>query len=121
MYSPGNYLLQKLAARKATLAKVDIPEDRRTKWMEILVKSFMSTEESGSEELPDGTSRQVMYVKPLPWRHPKVNKFLGQLTTINESGKSKRATQQTLPRIQGETSTRSKPAEFSSTFWGFEK
>ena len=120
MYAPGNCLLQKLVARKATLAKVDIPEDR-TKWMEILVKSFMCSEESGSEELPDGTSRQVMFVKPLLWCHPKVNKFLGQLMTINKRGKSKRATQQTLPRIQGETSTRSKPAEFSSTFWGFEK
>lgn len=84
MYEPRNYLLQKLAARKATLTKVDILEDRRMKWMEILVKSFMSSEESGSEELPDGISRQVMFVKPLPWRHPKVNQFLGQLTTIND-------------------------------------
>ena len=84
MYEPRNYLLQKLVARKATLTKVDILEDRRMKWMEILVKSFMSSEESGSEELPDGISRQVMFVKPLPWRHPKVNQFLGQLTTIND-------------------------------------
>lgn len=113
--------MQKLASRKATLAKVDVPEDRKTKWMEILVKSFMSSEESGSEELPDGTSRQVMFVKPLPWRHPKVDKFLGQLTAINDKGKSKRAVQQTLPRVQGETSTRPKPTEFSNTFWGFGK
>ena len=56
-----------------------------------------------------------MFVKRLPWHHPKVNKFLGQLSTINDKGKSKRAVQQTLPRVQGETSFTPKPAEFSST------
>ena len=67
-----------------TLAKVDVPEERKTRWMEILVKSFMSSEESGDEELPDGSTRPVMFVKPLPWRHPKVNKFLSQFTAIND-------------------------------------
>ena len=89
--------------------------------MEILVKSFMSSEESGNEELPDGLSRPVIFVKPLPWHHPKVDKFLSQLTATNDKGKSKLAVQQTLPPVQGETSSGPKPAEFSGTFWGFGK
>ena len=88
--------------------------------MEILVKSFMSSEESGIEETQDGGERSVMVIKPLPWRHPKVNKFLGQLSTISDKEKSKRAKQQTLPRVQGESSSRPKPPEFAPDFWGFD-
>ena len=108
-----------MTARTATLTKANISEDKNKRWMDILVKSFMSSEESGTEQLDDGSTRPVIFVKPLPWRHAKVTKFLGQLSFIIEKGKSKRAKQQTLPRVEGEVSSRPKPQEFPSDFWGY--
>ena len=43
--------------------------------MKIMTKDFMSSEESGEEELDDGEKRQVLLVKPLHWRALKVNRF----------------------------------------------
>ena len=76
-------------------------------------------EESGEDELEDGDSRPVLYVKTLPWRHAQVTKFLRQMDHKVDKQKSMRAKMQTLPRIMGVASTRPQPPEFPTAFWGF--
>ena len=75
----------------------------------------MSSEESGEDE----SEQPVIYVKPLAWRHPQVNKFFMQMDDRIERKKSKRAKIQTLPRVQGQVSQRPRPTEFPHNFWGF--
>lgn len=111
--------IQKLEARKAALERsAGTTEAGKEKWRQVLVPSFMSSEESG-EEFDDGDTTPVMYVKYLTWRHPQVNKFLDQMDHKVEKRKSKRAKLQTLPRRPGGNSRRPKPLDFPATFWGF--
>ena len=85
----------------------------------MLVSSFISSEESG-EEVIDGKTCQYLYVKSLPWREAKVNRFMRQMDEKVKKKQSKRAKHQTLPRKPGAVSTRPKPtAEFGATFWAF--
>ena len=62
--------------RKAALER--IKEELKKKWKEILVPSFIASEESG-EETVDGVINHFLYVKSLPWRAAKVNNFMSQL------------------------------------------
>ena len=71
----------------------------------------MSSEESGEDE----SEQPVIYVKPLPWRHPQVNKFFMQMDDRIERKKSKRAKIQTLPRVQGQVSQRPDQQSFHIT------
>ena len=82
----------------------------------MVVREFISSEESGEEDIGNGEKRQVLLVKPLPWRSAKVDRFFNQLDHKAPKNKSK---QQTLPRVIGERSTRPKPAGFSEDFFGF--
>ena len=112
--------LQKLESRKAILLKTSSLKDaQRDLWKKVVVKEFISSEESGEEDLENGGKRQVLLVKPLPWRSAKVSRFFGQLDHKAQKNKSKQSKQQTLPRVVGENSTRSKPAGFSENFFGF--
>ena len=52
-----------------------ISEERKTKWREVLVTSFVSSEESGGETL-EGETVHFLNVKSLPWRVAKVGKFI---------------------------------------------
>ena len=88
-------------------------------WKKVVVKEFISSEESGDEDIGNGEKRQVMLVKPLPWRSAKVDRFFNQLDHKAQKNKSKQSKQQTLPRVVGEHSTRPKPAGFSEDFFGF--
>ena len=47
-------------------------EEMNIKWREVLFTSFISSEESGEEEI-DGEMEPVVFVKTLPWRDAKVN------------------------------------------------
>lgn len=85
----------------------------------MVVKAFISSEESGEENIGNGEKRQVMLVKRLPWRSAKVDRFFNQLDHKAQKNKSKQSKQQTLPRVVGERSTRPKPAGFSEDFFGF--
>ena len=53
-------------------------EEMNIKWREVLFTSFISSEESGEEEI-DGEMEPVVFVKTLPWRDAKVNKFMKQM------------------------------------------
>ena len=68
-----SFCTQKLETRKAALAHTNALEEKKT-WREILVPSFMSSEESGEDD-----GRPVLFVKPIPWRASKVYKFLKQM------------------------------------------
>ena len=52
-----------------------ISKERKAKWREVLVTSFVSSEESGGETLEEETVH-FLDVKSLPWRVPKVGKFI---------------------------------------------
>ena len=51
-----------------------LSDEQKTKWREVLVSSFISSEESG-EEVIDGETCQYLFVKSLLWREAKVNRF----------------------------------------------
>ena len=71
------YPVQKLQAKKATLERVSSTANaaKVEKWQTVLVLSFMSSEESGE----DKSEQPIIYVKPLSWRQPQVNKFFMQM------------------------------------------
>ena len=73
----------------------------------------MSSEESGQEDLGDNRQHSVFRVKPLPWRHSKVSKFLRQMDSKAEKHKSQRSMERMLPRFIGQTSRRPKPPNTS--------
>lgn len=80
---------------------------------------FISSEESGEEEV-DGDVRQFLFVKPLPWRDAKVNKFMKQMDEKLKKRQTTRSKRQTLPRVPGDVSTRPKPiTEYGANFWAF--
>ena len=109
------YFAQKLEARKAALAHTTaLTEEKKKSWREILVPSFMSSEESGEED-----GKPVLFMKYLPWRATKVSRFLKQMDLKGEKKKSKRSILQTMSRLPGSDSTRLKPTTFESNFWGF--
>ena len=74
----------------------------------------MSSEESGEED-----GKPVLLVKTIPWRASKVSKFLKQMDLKVQKKKSKRSVLQTMQRIPGPVSTRSRPVHFESNHWGF--
>ena len=49
-------------------------------WKKVLIKDFMSSEES-TEENFDGDKRPAIAVKPIPWRAAKVDRFFRRLDT----------------------------------------
>lgn len=72
-YTPTMFSFQKLEVRKAALERTNaLSDEPKVKQREVLVASFMSSEESGEE---DGDTQQYLYIKALPWRDSKVNKF----------------------------------------------
>ena len=112
--------IQKLDNRKSALERANsMSEEMKTKWREVLFTSFISSEESGEEEI-DGEMEPVLYVKTLPWRAAKVNRFRKQMDEKFKKRQSKRGKRQTLPRKPGVVSTRPKPtAQFDDKFWAF--
>ena len=84
----------------------------------MLVPSFISSEESGEEEI-DGDVQPYLYVKILPWRDRKVSRFMKSMDDKIKKKQSVRAKRQTLPRTSRGLSTRPRPAEFEPNFWGF--
>ena len=114
------FILQKLESRKAILLKTNSLKDtQRDLWKKVVVKEFISSEESGEEDISNGEKCQVILVKPLPWRAPKVDRSFTQLHHKAQKNKSKQSKQQTLPRVVGVRSARPKPTGFSEDFFGF--
>ncbi len=114
------FLLQKLDLRKSAFAKATVSEQQREIYSKVLVKSFISSEDSALEG-SDGVQKTVLKVKPLPWRSSRVVKFYKKLDNKAASGKkSRQSMQQTLPRVVGDVSIRDKPLRFPNDFWGFQ-
>ena len=94
-------------------------EEKKTRWRKVLLKDFMSSEESGKETLEDGSERSVLYVRPLPWRSVQVSRGFHHLDEKVKKQKTRTGIQQTLVRKNGEVSKRLKPGGYPPEFWGF--
>lgn len=95
-----------MESRKAVLERLPIKRESNDKWLSVLVLSFMTSEESGSEE--DG--QPTLYIKPLPWRSTEVTKAFKVLDSKAFELKSHRAKAQTFRRSTSSTnSERPKP------------
>ena len=85
------YTSQKLEARKDVLFKTssltDAPRDLLKK---VMVKDFMSSEESREDE-QEGERKQVIIVKPLPWRASQIDGFFKQLDKKAGKNRSKQS------------------------------
>ena len=86
------------------------PPDLKETLKKVMLTSFMSSEESGEESVKgQEEKRAVMLVKHLPWRSPRFTRILHQLDRKASRKKSKQSLQQTLPRVEGPSSSRRKP------------
>ena len=95
-----------------------LTEAQKEMWKKVVVSEFISSEESGEEDR-DGEKRQVIQVKILPWRAPKVDRFFKTLDHKASKSCSRQSRQQTLPRVVGCRSNRPKPTGFTDDFFGF--
>ena len=101
-------------------ASSSFSDEQFSLWKTVLVRNFMSSEESAEEDDGVGDKQHILVVKPLPWRAPKVSRFFKRLDKRAEKAKSKQSKQQTLPRFETEEpSDRPKPLEYSDDFFGF--
>ena len=87
------------------LKTTSLTDAQRDLWKKVLIKEFMSSEESGEEDIGNGERQQVIRIKPLHWRAPKVNRFIKQLDHNACKVKSRQSKQQILPRVTGSYST----------------
>ena len=110
--------MQKFNDRKAILENI-VDEGRKATYKEVVIMSFMSSEESGEEVDKNEEPKPVLYVHSLPWRSSKVNKLFSVLDSQIEKRKSKRALSQTYTRVVGNVSDRPKPSDLPDSFWGF--
>ena len=95
-----------------------LPDAQREAIMKLMIRDFMSSEESG-EEMVDGERRAVIKVKPQPWRASRVDRMFKQLDSKGEKRKSKQSKQQTLPRVVGCRSSQPQPIGFPPDFFSF--
>lgn len=96
-----------------------VSDSQKEVWSKVLNKEFISSEESGEEEVGEGETRKVIFVKPLRWRSEKVDRFFRKMDGRLDKAKSSQAKQQTLPRVVGRYSTRPRPSGYSTDFYGF--
>ena len=100
-------------------AVLEVSDERKAKYREVIIISFMSSEESGEERDENQELKPVLYVNSLPWRSPTVNQLFSLLDNKIERGKSKRARSQMYSRVTGKVSDRLKPTDLPDDFWGF--
>ncbi len=105
---------QKLDSRIAILAKSNVEVKVKEQLQEVLIKEFISSEESALETVDDACNS----VKPLPWRGPKAQRLMNRLDEKYSSNQTKQSAIQTIPRVLGESSIRLKPS-FPDDFRGF--
>ena len=99
------FFLQKFESRKAAFLKTGrLTDTQRDLWRKVLIKDFISSEESGEENVDGAAERQVMYVKTLPWRAPRVDRLFKTLDHKAAKHKSHQLKEQTLPRVVGRRS-----------------
>ena len=79
---------------------------KKDKWREALHIKLMSSEESAVEG-----DREVIQVKPLPWRSEEANDILRCLDDRILSDRSPQSRRQAKKRIQGDNSSRTEPID----------
>ena len=85
--------------------------------MKVMIREFMSSEESG-DEMIDGKRRAVIKVKPLSWRFSRIGRIFKRLDHQIEKRKSK---QQTVLHVIGNRYLRQRLVQFASDFFSFEQ
>ena len=78
----------------------------------MLFISFISSEESGEEEI-GGEMEPVLYVKTLPWRDAKINRFMKQMDEKFKKRQSKRQTSNSTKAARGSVHT----SEANCSIW----
>lgn len=107
-YSPP--VLQKLNERRSALNKSNMVEKYKEKWRKVMDHTFMSSEESGGED--------IIVVKPLRWRAEKVTNFFHHLDDKITTSKSPQARRQRKARIISTAeSDRPQPAKDEFPAW----
>ena len=86
-----------------------MPEVRKQKIISIMNVTYMSSEDEGEEEV-NGSSRKVFKRRKLEWRSPNLDKIINGLDShFRDKIQTKRSRDQTVPRVEGEPSTRAMP------------
>ena len=85
--------VQKLSERLSTLTKSSLPEKDKRKWKSVLIKEFMSSEESESDD-----ESSPLVKRTIPWRSSKVSNFFTELDKHSDSYKSTQSRRQTRAR-----------------------
>jgi hypothetical protein len=99
-----------LKRRLTALAKTKaLSDDKKKKVEDAFVTEMMSSEESEEEEEEDGSKSVSFTIRPLPWRNERITELFLGLDQKHTKKQSKKSTQMTLKRYQGENSTRPVP------------
>ena len=110
-----------MESRKAALERTNaLSPDQKISWRKLLVPSFISSEDSGQEEVDgEDEASSFIYLKFLPWRESKVNEVMKQMDEKAKKKQSLYAKCQTMPWKPGIVSLRPKPIdEFGTGFYG---
>ena len=81
---------------------MELEEEERKKFVEILDLNYMSSEESEGEN--------TLKAKPLPWLTTTANQFKKTLDKEKEKQQNSQSKRQTKQKITGEVSDRERPA-----------
>lgn len=98
------FSLQKKREREgAVLKNSKLTEEQRKKWLSVMNRDYMSSEESGDDDF--------IVLHQLPWRSDYVTKMFSKIDAYVISMKSAQAKRQMKRRRLGVPSTRPKPLD----------
>jgi len=96
--------LQKKREREGAILKNSkLTPEQRTKWLSVTKREYMSSEESGDDDL--------IVVHPLKWRSEYVSKMFSKIDAYIINKKSSQAKRQMKQRRHGGPSTRPQPQD----------
>ena len=76
----ASYFLQKLKSRNSVVMTSSTMSDTQKYALKIvMLRSFMSSEESGKHCIDGEVAKSVLLVKSLPWRAAKLGRIVKQL------------------------------------------
>ena len=103
-------LFQKRKEREAAILRNSkLTPDQHTKWLAVVKKEYMSSEESGDED--------SITVHPIPWRSDYVSKMFSKIDMFVNTKKSCQARRQMKQRKIGSPSSRPPPPGDSAPEW----
>ncbi|XP_066929073.1 uncharacterized protein [Clytia hemisphaerica] len=95
----------KAERRQKTLSAMDISEEDKTRYTQIIVPEMMSSEEDRQDENGDS----FYYVRSLPWRSKKYNRIVSKIDEAYMQNMSAKAKKQYNKRVPGSPSKRPRP------------